>query len=154
MSSFQCPCLRQERVRLPRVRLRDVVESAENGCSFCSMLADNLGLLGDGLGLLRKRKRLQKTSLAKPANWYSKEQLSHALLWVNDLINPTWVHFCAQHSESNDNSKLGVVALQIFTSLSIMKPDGSFPYFMTLRTAADPGKALRRKDYEMCELFC
>lgn len=126
-------------------RLRHVIEAAGNGCSFCAMLADNLGLLGDDLGLLRERKRLQETCIGRPAKWYSMEQISHALSWAKDLINPTWVHFSAKHTGSDDSSELGIVALQIITSLSMMKPDGSYPYSMTLHTAADPGKSQEQR---------
>ncbi|CAH0002536.1 unnamed protein product [Clonostachys byssicola] len=125
-------------------KLKDLLESATQGCSFCSMLVENLELVVQGKDqrLLRGSKRgLLENSQSQAAKWFSKDQLALLFMKLYSTVNTTWVHFTAGRASSHDVSRLEISFLRVFISLpslETLKGD-AFTYNIFLHTAADPG---------------
>lgn len=127
-------------------KLKDLLESATQGCSFCSMLVENLELVAQGKDqrLLRDRERgLLENSQSQMAKWFSKDQLALLFMKLYSTVNTIWVHFAAGRASSHDASRLEISFLKVFISLpslETLKGD-ALTYSISLHTAADPGKS-------------
>lgn len=101
-------------------RLKDTVYAAQNGCSFCSMLIDNLqdvpwtysGLLHD---LIRRA--------SQPPGWLlSGESWQSVLGWTFNLLFPVWINLTVERDDPvpsrDEESGSNIVALKACMSTS------------------------------------
>lgn len=117
--------------------LSDAVRAAQDGCSFCSLLIENLLTTSRrrNLGILQDVVRRTCTS----SSWLAGEDWQSTLRWAFHVLFPTWINMSVDRSEAGTTrgeEALNIIALKAFLSYTTTAPHTS----IRLNVAADHGK--------------
>ena len=124
--------------------LDDAVRAAKGGCSFCSMLIDNLLTTSQGRNLGILQDVIRRTSDTS-TSWFAEEDWPSIMRWAFHVLFPTWINIsvvCGEAPTGRGEIALNVIALKAFMSFSITPVNAS----IRLNVAADYGEYWWRAD--------